>query len=151
MNSTPTDRSETSIDVCNSLLRGELSAVETYTLVIDKFPGHPVQAELHRMRSEHVKSASLLSAQVRSAGGEPSHDSGMWGLFAKAVQNTADLFGTGSAVESLHRGEEKGLGDYHNALAHQGVTDDVKGLICRELVPPVKRNISTLERLEDSL
>jgi hypothetical protein len=151
MNSTSADRSDACIEICNSLLRGELSAVETYTLVIDKFPGHPAQPELHRMRSEHVKSSSLLSAHVRGLGAEPSHDSGMWGLFAKAVQSTADFFGADSAVESLHRGEKKGLADYHHALSHEGLSDEVKGLICRELVPPVKRNISTLERLEDSL
>ena len=44
---------EECIKTCNSLLRGELSAVETYAKAIEKYPETPATAELTRIQSEH--------------------------------------------------------------------------------------------------
>lgn len=139
------------IDICNSLLRGELSAVETYSQAIDKYAGNPVISELQRIRSEHVASASRLAGNVRSMGGTPDNNSGAWGVFAKAVQGAANLFGAESAVETLQRGEEKGRKDYQEALLNDDVMPGCKELIRDELLPPVIRHIATLERLEDAV
>ena len=46
------------IDVCNSLLRGELSAVETYSLAINRYVGKPAVTELQKIRTEHALSAA---------------------------------------------------------------------------------------------
>jgi len=139
------------IDVCNSLLRGELSAVETYSQAISKYSGKPVLAELQRIRSEHAESAARLTENVRSMGGTPETDSGAWGVFAKAVQGAANLFGADSAIESLQRGEEKGREDYQDALEDVEVMAGCKTLIRSELLPKVERHIAILERLEDAV
>ena len=139
------------IDICNSLLRGELSAVETYSQAIDKYAGNPVIRELQRIRSEHVASASRLSANVRSMGGTPENGSGAWGVFAKAVQSAANLFGAESAIESLQRGEEKGRKDYQEALLDDEVMPECKQLIRDELLPKVIDHVAVLERLEDAV
>jgi hypothetical protein len=110
MNST----NEHCIDVCNSLLRGEISAVETYSRAIEKHASSPVVEELRRIRSEHTRAANLLSANVREMGGEPERDSGAWGMLTAAIQGTANLFGPESAVESLQKGEEIGRRQNHD-------------------------------------
>ena len=99
MNSNPkstTTPNDHCIDICNGLLRGELSAVETYGQAIDKYAGSPVTEELRRIRADHSRSANWLSANVREMGGVPQKDSGAWGLFANAVQGAANLFGENS-------------------------------------------------------
>ena len=136
------------IKVCNQLLRGERSAVETYDQAIKKHGDSPVIAELTRIREEHVQSVSRLQDSVRQMGGQPDGDSGAWGAFAKTIQGTSNLFGAESAVASLQRGEEHGRSDYEDALADPKVMDTSKAMIRDELLPRVHRHIATLERLE---
>ncbi len=135
------------IKVCNSLLRGELSAVETYAKAIRKHGDSPAVHKLRQIRDEHIASAQLLRENVTDMGGEPETDSGSWGVFAKAVQGTANLFGAGSAVESLQRGEEAGRSDYEDALVNEDVMADCKTMIRDRLLPAVNRHISALESL----
>lgn len=147
---TANDTHDHCISICNGLLRGELSAVETYGQAIDKYSGSRVVDELRRIRSEHSLSATRLSANVRTMGGEPEKDSGAWGLFAKTIQSAANLFGAESAIESLQHGEEAGLKDYQAALADGEVMADCKELIRGKLLPPVLTHIASLEKLEQS-
>lgn len=139
------------INVCNSLLRGELSAVETYSLAINRYAGKPAIGELQRIRSEHALSAARLSQNVRDMGGTPDEDSGAWGMFAKAVQGAANLFGADSALESLQRGEEKGRSDYRAAIENDDVMPSCKEMIRSELLPRVDHHIATLGRLEETV
>jgi len=139
------------IDVCNSLLRGELSAVETYTQAIEKYPTDPKVSELQSIRREHVEASAILTQNVRSMGGIPDTDSGAWGVFAKAVQGTANFFGTGSAVESLLQGEESGRHDYENALGDDKVMVECKVMIREELLPKVRQHIARLEQLQHAV
>ncbi len=140
--------SEHCIKSCNSLLRGELSAIQTYGQAIHKYPDDAVTDELRGIRSDHIRSANLLSDHIRDMGGDPETDSGAWGTFATAVQGAANLFGAGSAMESLQKGEETGRKDYQEALLDEDVMPEVKTLIREELLPPVQRHIATLESLE---
>lgn len=140
---------EDCIKTCNSLLRGELSAVETYGQAIEKYPATPVTSELTRIQSDHRDSANKLAANVREMGGVPETDSGAWGTFANTVQGAANLFGTGSAIESLQKGEEHGRNDYNSALENEDVMDACKTMIRTELLPRIENHIAVLERLEE--
>lgn len=145
MSTTPYDHC---IKICNSLLRGELSAVETYDQAINKYVGTKATDELLRIRTEHAESVSLLTANVHNMGGEPDRDSGVWGLFAAAVQGTADLFGAGSALESLKKGEAIGRQAYLDALLDDEVMPECKTLIRDQLLPAVNDHLAALERLQ---
>ncbi len=136
------------IDVCNSLLRGELAAIETYGQVIGKHSRARATEELRRIRAVHSHSANLLSANVREMGGEPDQDSGAWGLFATAVQAAANLFGADSAIDVLRQGEVSCRNDYQEALLDDDVMADCKLMIREELLPPVIEHIATLDKLE---
>lgn len=141
------DHHEHCIDVCNSLLRGELSAVETYDQAIEKYDDEPIVAELQRIRREHAKASARLAENVRSMGGVPDHSSGAWGTFTQAIQGAANLLGADSAVESLRQGEQKGQKDYEDALDDDEVMMECKGMIRDELLPRIHQHISTLEHL----
>lgn len=143
-----TDSNEACIQVCNSLLRGELSAVETYSLAINHYAGKPAVPELQKIRTEHALSAARLSQNIREMGGTPEDESGAWGVFAKVVQGAANLFGEDSALESLKKGEEKGRSDYEAALEGNEMMDSHKETVRSELLPRVNHHIATLDRLE---
>lgn len=145
-----TMKSETTtacIDVCNRLLRGELSAVETYEQTLRKFEGDPAVVRLGDIRAEHQRAAGLLRDNIVRMGGKPSEDSGVWGAMAQVVQGTAKLFGETSALANLRQGEEHGIKDYTDALADDDVMPDCKALIRDELLPAAQRHLDTLDGL----
>ena len=142
-----TTHTEACIDVCNSLLRGELSAVETYDQTIKKFEGDPAVGVLRQIRDEHLSSADLLRANVIDMGGTPSTDSGAWGVFAKASQGVAKVFGESSALKGLQQGEDHGREEYQDALENDDVLPGCEELIRTELLPRTERHIATLKGL----
>lgn len=135
------------IEVCNRLLRGELSAIDTYEKVIGKFGTEPGAVDLSRIRDEHRKSVYRLQENVRQMGGKPDDDSGMWGSFATAIQSAANLFGENSAVCTLETGEKTGIAEYERALADEKVMPECKTMIRSELLPRVNQHLATLGRV----
>src|SRR5258706_4883213 len=132
----------------NSLLRGDISAAETYRMAIAKVvdgytAGHAQMLE--QMQQEHGRAAQELRERIRSLGGEPSESSGAWGAWAQTVQGTMNLFGDAAALKSLKEGEEHGLKDYQEALDD---TDPLTaGLIHSELIPKQQKHIEMLDQL----
>lgn len=134
----------------NSLLRGEISAVETYTMAMDKVADSDQVAMdkvglLREIASEHGQAAQLLRQQIRQLGGEASDSSGAWGAWAQTIQGTANLFGDTTALKSLKEGEEHGLKDYEEAL--DDVDDSSRALIASQLIPQQQRHLSLLNQL----
>lgn len=133
--------------VLNSLLRGELSAIETYSQAIHKFPDFADHGKLERMRADHLESAETLREIITDLGGDPSTDSGAWGGFAKTVESVASAFGDSPAMSALKQGEEHGIGEYEDALSDKGVDSEVKAVIRDDLLPPLREHIVDLEVL----
>jgi uncharacterized protein (TIGR02284 family) len=140
-----------SIDQLNSLLRGEISAVETYQLAIEKVDDeHASDATaLRAIAQEHGEDAQALREAIEELGGEADDSSGPWGTWAKTVEGVAKLFGDASALKALKEGEEHGLKDYEEAQ------DDVDGesrtLIVSRLIPNQKRHIATLDGMIEKI
>jgi hypothetical protein len=135
------------IDVCSSLLRGELSAIETYTQAIDKFDREVEASTLHTLRADHQNSAAKLRQHIIDMGAEPPADSGAWGAFAKAVEGTAKILGESPALAALKQGEQHGIDEYEEALKNPDVMEEIKTVIRRELLPPLSQHITALEQL----
>jgi hypothetical protein len=66
------------IDTLNSLLRGELSAVDTYDQAMQKFEDTRLLADLQMIRQEHVEAEVILREKVLQIGGEPVESSEPW-------------------------------------------------------------------------
>ena len=141
--------SDSAIDACNELLRGEISAVETYTQAIEKF-GPAVQDDvLQRIRDDHEESVQELRRLVMQQGGEPSTGSGIWGGFARAVEGTATVLGESPALKVLQEGEEHGLKVYRSALENPKVPAQLKDLIREALMPQLNDHVMELQRRRD--
>ena len=138
---------EKGISCLNSLLRGELSATETYQQALAKVGNEAGAVELRRIHDEHRDAANTLRQHVRSHGGAPDHGSGAWGKFAKAVEGTAKLFGQTAALKALKEGEERGISDYEKALKDENLPGECKTLINTQLLPQTRAHIPVLDRL----
>src|SRR4051794_35042598 len=104
------------VDALNGLLRGEISAVETYRQAIEKLGASATQLQLEDCRRSHEQRVAKLREQVARLGGEPAKDSGAWGAFAKLVEGGAKTFGEKAAVAALEEGEDHGLKQYRGDL-----------------------------------
>ena len=100
----------------NSFLRGELAAIETYRLAINKLNHSPHRTVLQHCEQSHAARARILEQEIRRRGGEPSEGSGPWGAFAKLVEGSAAIFGEKAAVAALEEGEDHGREDYRRDL-----------------------------------
>jgi hypothetical protein len=110
-------QTDKNVDTLNSILRGEISAVETYDQAIRKLNDEPALAEqLELCRSSHEERVSLLRDEIARRGGEPANGSGPWGAFARLVEGGAKTFGTKAAIAALEEGEDHGLKQYRADL-----------------------------------
>src|SRR5215471_13997211 len=107
----------TTVEHLNSLLRGEISAAETYRMAIEKVEGdRPTElASLREIARAHGEHAQKLRAEIRRLGGEAGDSSGAWGAWAKSVEGVSSLFGDESALKALKEGEEHVLKEYQDA------------------------------------
>ena len=136
----------------NSLLRGEISAAETYRMAIDKVADGDKAANaglLREIQEEHGRAAQGIRDRIRELGGDASDSSGAWGAWAKTVQGTMNLFGDASSLKALKEGEEHGLKDYQEALEDVDATS--AQLIQNQLIPAQQRHINLLDQLINSV
>lgn len=141
---------ETITDACNALLRGELSAIETYTQAIEKFPAIAGVNTLEGIRADHVANADSLRKLVRKCCVETATSSGPWGTFATTIEGVATLLGESPALMVLQQGEEHGIRQYEEALDDDDLSEDIKNLIRDTLLPAQRKHLVELEQCQSS-
>lgn len=133
----------------NSLLRGEISAAETYRNVLDKAADSDQPQNvglLRQIQAEHGRACQSLRDRIRELGGEAADSSGAWGVWAQAVQGTLSLFGGDKGgLKALKEGEEHGLKEYQDAV--EDIDPTSAQLIANQLMPGQLRHISLLDQL----
>lgn len=143
---TTLERSEQCIKTCNRLLRGELSAIETYTKAIDKFHGENDINMLTGIRDEHEKTVTELRQNIIDMCGTPDSEAGLWGDFATGVQAAANLFGEDSAVASLIQGEKHGIREYQDAIEDDDTMPNCREQMLETWLPRLRSHVEILER-----
>ena len=137
------------VNELNSLLRGAISATETYKQAIDKVKDHGEHAawatKLREIQADHGRAAQQLREHIVHHGGEAADTSGAWGTFAKAIEGVSSLFGDTAAIKALKEGEEHGLKDYEDALKHDRLDADCVALVRDELLPQQRRHLQSLD------
>lgn len=137
----------TTIDTLNKLLRGEISATETYQQALAKVGDEPGAEEMRRIHREHREAANTLRKHIHDHGGQPEQGSGAWGTFAKFFEGTAKIFGDKAALKALKEGEESGLKSYEDAVKDGELPADCSALIRSQFIPQTREHIATLDRL----
>jgi hypothetical protein len=123
---------EVAIETLNSLMRGELAAVDTYRHAIDRL-AQEAPEDLRTCLQSHDRRATSLAEHITLVGGTPVSGSGLWGAFALVVEGGASLIGPRALFAALEEGEDQGLTDYRAALGRV----DAAGLalLRRDLLP----------------
>jgi uncharacterized protein (TIGR02284 family) len=138
---------KSSVDQLNSFLRGEISAVETYQLALEKVDHiSTTRDELLVNLKSHQDRVMMLQDAVRTLGGEPATGSGPWGAFAKAVETGAKAFGEKAAVAALEEGEDHGLKDYKGDL--KDLDFEARALVQDKLLPQQQQTHDRLSALK---
>ncbi len=108
---------KSSVDKLNEFLRGEMSAVETYQMALDKVEASSAARDelLVNLKSHQDRVIALRDAIV-ALGGAPAQSSGPWGTFAKLVEGAAKALGEKAAIDALEEGEDHGLKDYRKDI-----------------------------------
>jgi hypothetical protein len=139
-----------SVDTLNSILRGEISAVETYDQALEKLEDDAGVAEqLRRCRTSHQERVSLLRGEITRRGGEPASGSGPWGTFAKLVAGGAKGFGKKAAISVLEEGEDHGLKQYKDDLPK--LDDATRSSLERQLMSEQQRTHDAMSALKHTL
>jgi uncharacterized protein (TIGR02284 family) len=145
-----TNRTDKSVDQLNSFLRGELSAVQTYTIALDKIERtSAARPLLETCQLSHARRVQALTQEIAQRGGKPAESSGPWGVFAKVVQQSATVLGEKAAIAALEEGEDHGLHDYQDDL--DKLDPDARQIVVSELLPEQQRTHGAMSSLKKSL
>ncbi len=143
---------KSSVDQLNSFLRGELSAVETYRMALDKLDvGSPARIEVESCLASHQERVAALQEAIVTVGGKPAESSGPWGAFAKAVEGTAKVFGDKSTISALEEGEDHGLRDYRDELDDEDLDPQSRTMLTGRLLPAQQTTHDRIQSLKQRL
>lgn len=131
----------------NELLRGELSAVETYNRALSAVENDAdARQDLEECQASHQDRVLRLRAEILARGGEPAQASGAWGIFANFVERGATAVGPRMAVGALEAGEDHGLKEYRDVLAKLDMP--ARTIVSADLFPQQVRTHSIVSTLK---
>lgn len=142
----PPSSDRKSIDTLNSLLKGEISATETYRQAIEKLNDERLY-QLKENLESHRERVGALRSRILELGGEPAKGSGLWGSFARLMEGGAKLFGKDAAVAALEQGEDIGISDYSKSVNDLDL--DSRMLVENELMPAQQRTHRTMSEMKN--
>jgi Domain of unknown function (DUF2383) len=145
--STP-DSAQT-IDHLNSFLRGELSAVESYRLALDRLEPSEYRVTLVQCSRSHQERVRLLTEAIVGRGGEPAEGSGAWGSLVRLLERSALAIGEGAAVSLLEEGEDHGRDDYLRDL--DDLDPNARQLVEFSILPEQRRTHDAVKAVKHSL
>lgn len=151
---TASDAKRDVVEKLNSVLRGELSATETYRQALDKIRdeyGHDSTfQQLAQMQRDHQEAAGELRNMVQSLGGTPSNDSGAWGTMSNTVMGAARILGDRAALSALASGERTGIDDYQEVLHNEQLPDAMRHSL-RSLLARTQEHLQRLEQMVEAI
>jgi hypothetical protein len=136
------------VEPLNHFLHEELSAVETYKLVLDNLGTvSKVRTSFESCLQSHQQRVSLLRAAIVQLGGEPEHGSAVWTALAQMIDDCT--FEDKLAIAALEAGEEHTLADYRAALGKLDAS--ARQLVEMQLLPKQLQSCHSIEELKAHL
>jgi hypothetical protein len=133
-------------DTCETLFRAEMLAIAAYNRTIDEFAHSPREHMLERIRTTHEKNADSLRFLIFSHEAEPSPCSVFWRGLVQTLDGPALMTLDSTVIGLLKEGEEHGIREYREALSDPDVSEELKELICQELLPRLINHVEELRR-----
>lgn len=133
------------VTALNSLLCGEISAVETYNQAIQQVKDISLIPTLEDCRNSHAIRVARLKERINQLGASSSDDSGLWGTVTGMVEGAAALFGDRAVVAVLAGGEEYGTQQYNDNI--EQLDSQSRKVVRKELLPAQKATQHLASRL----
>ncbi len=140
------DIQEKNVDQLNSVLRGEISAVETYRQALEALEDSTYAQTIIECKRSHEERVAILTEEIRKLGGQPATSSGAWGSFAKLVEGGASALGEKTAIAALEEGEDHGNEDYERDVSKLDPT--VRAVIEQKVIPLQLRSHERMSALK---
>ncbi len=137
------------LEVLNSLLRTELSAIDTYGIALHDRSTFSAKTELSQCQRSHELRADKLRGKIVDLGGSPAERPGITGAWSKVIERGAAAISDDMAIRALEQDEDHVLRDYRSCLAR--VTPDVRSFLEREVLPEEESTHRTLSDLKHRL
>ena len=135
------------IATLNLLLKGELSAVESYDRARPAVEDKPaLRGDLQECRASHELRVERIRRAILDQGGEPIHSSGAWGIFAKAVAGGARALGWKTVITTLEEGEDHGVHQYEENMPR--LDEEIHTLVATELFPEQQHTHNVMSALK---
>lgn len=131
----------------NSILRGEISAVEAYQQAMEKFSSVPDISRLRMGFEEHRQMVAYWKSQLRNEGQVVSDDAGVWGKMVSAFMSAAKALGENATISALIEVEEHALKQYEALLAREVLYPAQQDYIRMICIPQQQRHIANLSSL----
>ena len=141
------------------LLEDELSAMETYDCLLEKFKlpdghllpgGRFMRVSLRPLLQDHEDAVSTLKTKASQESSALKHAT-VWGSIEELVLEQPEFVGKKSAVKELLEGEKNIEVDYLQALENPSLDLEVRRLIEDELLPSQQSHIRSLDRIIEVL
>jgi hypothetical protein len=131
----------------DELIRGELSAIKSIDVILDKINDESEKSQLYSIRQDHVMAVDKLKRFAGTDYKAPSTESaGPWGSFASAFTGGASFFGDKSALLALKVGEQYGFNQYRKAIKEEGIDAGLKSVIQSDLMPTQEKHLQTINK-----
>lgn len=140
---------ESDVKYLNSFLKNELTAIDTYSQVIEKSESPDLTNSLTNLQASHRKRADLLRQKIQALGGDPANSGGMWGGVAKLLQGGSNLFGEKAAISTLEEGEDRGRDDYRRDMSK--LSPECQRFIEQEIMPEQLRSHDAMHVIEQQV
>lgn len=142
-------QSESDVKHLNSFLKNELTAVETYSQVIEKSKNPDLTNSLTNLQMSHRKRVDLLRQKIQALGGQPAEGTGIWGGVSKLMQRTSNLFGEKAAISTLEEGEDRGRDEYKRDVSK--LSPELQRFIQDEIMPEQQRSHDAMHVIEEQV
>lgn len=131
----------------DEILRGEISATEAYSQVLESISDDPEVYRLVQLRLDHENALMFWRKEARMSGKIPESTSSIWGEAVEAFVGVSKLFGEDTALLALKRGEEHGLSSYESMLESELISSFQKEEIRNTFIPRQRRHIKSIDNL----
>lgn len=100
------------VQLLNSFLRNENTAIETHRHAIDRLAGEPYIESLSENLVAHEARVVILRSEIIRHGGMPTEDAGLWGTFNRLLVSPSAIIHERAAIATLEDGEDMGRSAY---------------------------------------
>jgi hypothetical protein len=129
------------------ILRGEVSARDSYEQVLEKVTKDPESNRLREFMSDHENAIIFWKEQIKVSGEIPKETSGIWGTVIEGFMGVSKILGADAALMALKKGEEHGLSTYTEMLKSEKISPFQKNEIRNIFIPRQMRHVESISAI----